>query len=133
MSSLLFVDTGAWFAYVNRSDPDHRAVRRALDSGEGRLVTSNFVFDETVTLCNYRLGHAVARDVGETLRDPGLVRSIRASARDEGAAWHLFCSRPDKRYSLTDCLSFVMMRRLEIGIAIALDDDFRREGFEVWP
>gem|GEM_PF-6582840 len=26
----LFVDTSAWFAYVNKSDPDHEKVRRRL-------------------------------------------------------------------------------------------------------
>ena len=43
------------------------------------------------------------------------------------------CHRPDKTYTLTDCLSFVMMRRLKIETAIATDDHFRQEGFVVAP
>jgi predicted nucleic acid-binding protein len=52
----VFVDTGAWFAYVNRLDADHTRIRRVLQTFQGRLVTSNFIFDETVILCLYRLG-----------------------------------------------------------------------------
>jgi predicted nucleic acid-binding protein len=36
-------------------------------------------------------------------------------------------------YSYTDCTSFVLMRRLRIQQAIALDADFQREGFLLLP
>ena len=45
-----FVDTSAWFAYANRQDPDHTRVRNVLRTFQGLLMTSNFIFDETVTL-----------------------------------------------------------------------------------
>ena len=45
-----FVDTSAWFAYANREDPDHQRIRNVLQTFQGRLLTSNFIFDETVTL-----------------------------------------------------------------------------------
>jgi predicted nucleic acid-binding protein len=62
-----FVDTSAWFAYVNRLDPNHTRIRSLLQTFQGRLVTSNFIFDETVTLCLYRLAYRVAAMVGEVL------------------------------------------------------------------
>ena len=61
------------------------------------------------------------------------VDLMRATSGDEAAAWGLFCRRGDKDYSYTDCVSFVMMRRLGIARAAACDDDFRREGFDVVP
>ena len=131
MNDLLFVDTSAWFALVNRSDPDHRRVRKVLESFRGRLTTSNYVFDETVTLCRYRLGHDAACRVGDRLRDGKLADLARATPDDESAAWKLFRGREDQRYSFTDCVSFVMMRRLGIRQAAACDDDFKREGFAV--
>jgi predicted nucleic acid-binding protein len=106
-------------------------VHELLDSSQGRLVTSNFVFDETITLCAYRLGNDAAVRVGDALLDPHVADLIRVTPRDEAAAWNLFRSRRDKSYSFTDCTSFVMMRRLRITAAAALDDDFRKEGFEV--
>jgi predicted nucleic acid-binding protein len=129
----LFVDTGAWFAFVNRADPDHEAVASFLDAFRGRLITSSYVFDETVTLCLARLGHQAAALTGETLLDPDVVDHFRVSASDEKAAWELFLARPDKAYSFTDCTSFVLMRRLGIPRAAAVDGHFRQEGFETGP
>lgn len=129
----LFVDTSAWFAFVNRSDLEHERTREAIEAFRGQLMTSNFIFDETVTLCRYRLGHEAAVRVGETLLMPRVVELVRASHEDEKAAWRLFGERSDQRYSFTDCVSFVMMRRLGLERAAALDDGFRREGFEVVP
>ena len=53
----LFIDTSAWFAFANRKDPEHTRVCETLRAFPGRLVTSNFIFDETISLCLYRLGH----------------------------------------------------------------------------
>ena len=129
----LFVDTSVWFAYVNRDDPRHTDVARVLAGFSGRLVTSNFVFDETITLCTYRLSHRVASGVGAVLLDPEEVDLVRVTAEDERSAWQLFTARPDKQYSFTDCTSFVLMRRLGFTTAASLDDDFVREGFRVVP
>jgi predicted nucleic acid-binding protein len=128
-----FVDTSAWFAYANREDPDHQRIRTALQTFQGRLITSNFIFDETVTLCLYRLGRQVAATVGEVLRDPTVVAMLRIAPADEQNAWVLWLARPDKTYSFTDCTSFVVMRRLGLQSAIAVDTDFQREGFLLLP
>lgn len=133
MSSDLFVDTSAWFALANRSDPDHDAVRETLTHHDDRLVTSNFVFDETVTLARYRPGHHAAEKIGDSLLDANVVRLVRATSDDELRAWELFRKRSDQPYSYTDCVSFEMMRRLKLTSAAALGEDFVREGFEVLP
>jgi predicted nucleic acid-binding protein len=129
----LFVDTSAWLAFVNRKDEAHEQVRRLLARHEDRLVTTNFVFDETVTLAAARLGHGAAVRVGDLLREPEVVTLVRITARDESEGWKLFGERPDKKYSFTDCTSFVVMRRLGLDRAAALDEDFRREGFLLEP
>lgn len=129
----LFVDTSAWFAFANRADPEHKPVAALLAAYKGRLVTSNFVFDETLTLCLFRIGHAAAEKVGQALLDHGQVDLVRIAPEDETLAWQLFRERRDKAYSFTDCTSFALMRRLGVGAAAALDDDFTREGFEQLP
>ncbi|HWQ00420.1 MAG TPA: PIN domain-containing protein [Vicinamibacterales bacterium] len=126
-----FVDTSAWFAYADRDDPDHATVRRLIRRSSGHPVTSNVVFDETVTLCASPLGHAAARKVGDLLGGGVAATLVRISAADEEAAWALFESRPDKTYSFTDCTSFVLMRRLGLRAAIALDEHFEEEGFRL--
>ena len=128
-----FIDTSGWFAYINRKDPDHRAVRDAVRKHDGRLVTSTYVFDEIVTLCRYRMDHKSAVRVGRVLLDASSVDLVRITLDDELAAWELFEERADKEYSFTDCTSFVLMRRLNLTTAIAADDDFQQEGFTVLP
>jgi len=129
----LFVDASAWLAFANRVDESHAEVADVLRAFPGRLVSSTYVFDETVTLCRYRLGHPAAAQVGDTLLDPDTVDLVRITPADQREAWDLFLARPDKAYSFTDCTSFVLMRRLGIDEVASLDDDFRREGFTVRP
>ena len=128
-----FVDTSAWFAYANRKDPQHTRVSEILRTFPGRLMTSNYVLDETISLCRYRLGHQVARAVGSVLMDPDEVDMVRVTVEDERAAWDLFCNRSDQDYSFTDCTSFTLMRRLGLNRALALDADFSAEAFVVMP
>ncbi len=129
----VFVDTGAWYAYINARDPDHFRVRGFLESFTGSLVTSTYVFDETVTLVLARLGHQRAVKVGNVLLDPRVVELVRIGPLDERSAWKLFQERPDKAYSFTDCTSFALMQRLDLRQALTLDDHFSQEGFEVVP
>jgi len=129
----VFVDTGAWYAYINAKDPDHFKVREFLDSFEEKLVTSSYIFDEIITLVLARLGHQKAVKVGEVLLTPKVVELVRVGAADEWSAWQLFQQRSDKMYSFTNCASFVLMRRLKLAKALTLDEHFAQEDFEVVP
>lgn len=44
-----------------------------------------------------------------------------------------FAERPDKRFSLTDCISFVLMGLRGITDALAFDAHFARAGFRTLP
>jgi predicted nucleic acid-binding protein len=48
-------------------------------------------------------------------------------------AWRYFMQHADKSYSLTDCISFVVMERLSIRTALAFDQHFVQAGFEKLP
>lgn len=129
----IFVDTSAWYAFVRADDPDHAAVKQTLEQWEGRLVTTDFVFDETVTLIQARLGHAAAVRVGAALRSGEAAELLRLLPEDEEDAWDLFKRHRDKGYSFTDCTSFALMRRLRIPLAAATDRHFQQAGFQVSP
>lgn len=128
-----FVDTSAWYTFVRADDPDHEVVKRAMERWEARLVTSNFVFDEVITLVRARLGHSTALTVGKTLLAPGVVELVRIAAEDEEEAWKLFRRHSDKHYSFTDCTSFALMQRLALETAITTDRHFRQAGFDTEP
>jgi len=129
----IFVDTGAWYALIDRRDPDHPAVEEILRQWKGRLVTSNFVVDETLTLLRYRLGFEPALLFGREARGGALAQVYRVSPRDEDAAWSIFERYRDKTFSFTDCTSFAAMERLLLDTALALDGDFRSYGLRSLP
>jgi uncharacterized protein len=129
MREALFCDTSALYAYINRKDPDHGAIKRAISQCKGKLVVTNYIFDEIITLVSARLGHAAAMHVGEILMNSPQIDRAWLTPADELNAWVLFSERPDMQYSFTDCTSFVLMRRLGLKKYLALDEHFKREGF----
>jgi uncharacterized protein len=48
---------------------------------------------------------------------------------DEGI--HLFAERPDKEWSLTDCISFIIMREYDLTDALTADHHFEQAGFRI--
>ena len=129
----IFVDTSGWYAYARKDDPAHAGACDALERWEGRLVTTDYVFDETVTLARARLGPAAAAKIGEALLDSGVVELVRLLPEDFEDAWDLFKKGKDKEWSFTDCTSFAVMRRLRLRAAVATDRHFRQAGFEAMP
>lgn len=126
----ILVDTSALYAFINAKDPDHGRIDRLLSNFKGRISITNYIFDEIVTLVNARVGHEKAVYVGNILQRSPQIEKIWITPGDEKQAWELFASRKDKSYSFTDCTSFVLMKRLKLTKALALDDYFRQEGFE---
>ena len=91
------------------------------------------MIDEILTTIRFRLG----LDAGEAwwLQIDGSVRlrieSIHEARREQARG--LFFRYRDKRFSITGCWSFVLMRELRIRRALTLDHHFRQMGFEVIP
>lgn len=129
----LFVDTSAWYSLANAKAPRHTEVKKTLAAWEGRLCTTDYVFDEIVTLVRYRVGHPPAVTIGNVLREGGACLLVAVEPKDIHAAWEQFAREADQRYSFTDCTSFAVMRRLKLTTVAALDDDFARAGFLVVP
>lgn len=129
----VFVDTSAWFEFFMRDAPRHAAAVRVIGEHQGGLVTTTHVAAELATLMLVRAGHEAAARIGESLRRSPDVHLVHPDAAEEAEGWRLFLARSDKTYSPVDCLSFTVMRRMGIELAVALDDHFRQEGFRVVP
>jgi predicted nucleic acid-binding protein len=127
------VDTGAWYALIDADDPDHAAILETLRAYRGHLVTTNFIFDETVTLLRYRLGWRPTKLFGEQVHSSALTYVVRVAPRDEATAWRIFSDYEDKSFSFTNCTSFAVMARRGITTAIAIDRDFKTYGLHCIP
>jgi len=132
----LFVDTAGWVACADAADPDHEATRAARDEAlEARrvLVTTDYVVDETLTLIRMRLGLAAAEAWWAQVEGSRRVRHESIDAVRAEKARALFFRHRDKRYSFTDCTSFVLMKELRLKHALTTDRHFRQAGFLVVP
>ncbi|MDQ7826676.1 MAG: PIN domain-containing protein [Candidatus Eremiobacteraeota bacterium] len=127
----VFVDTGAWYALVDSHDPDHRQAETFLKSNTLPMVTTNFVFDESVTLIKKRLGHHVAVEFGERLMKSPSVMVLPVEPRDQEEAWRIFSEYRDLDFTYTDCTSFAVMKRLSLVTAFAFDSHFTMMGFSL--
>jgi predicted nucleic acid-binding protein len=58
-------------------------------------------------------------------------RSFHLQAICSGAARTFFSVRPDKEWSLTDCISFVVMNERGITDALTSDHHFEQAGFQI--
>jgi uncharacterized protein len=120
-----FVDTSAWFAAYVPSDPMHQVIQSAMSSAD-RLVTSDYVLDETLTLLKAR-GHVDrAYRLGPRLLEGRATQLEYVVPADVQQAWVVFSTYRDKQWSFTDCTSFALMKRLGITAAIALDEHFEQ-------
>ncbi len=134
---MIFVDSSAWIALLDQRDGFHRDARvfqRQLLRGiQGRLVTTDYVLDKPVTYLRQHGTASLVRDFRSIVTASESVHVVWTTPERFWAAWETLLGRPDKRWSLTDCLSFVTMQAMEIRVAFGFDSDFRQAGVELLP
>ncbi len=132
----VFVDTSYWLALELGNDQNHQIAAqhwRRLFTALPALVTTSYVFDEVVTFFNSRGYHAKAVQVGRTLLHSPSIQLVHIDEAMFYEGWAYFQRHADKRYSLTDCVSFTVMQKLGIGVAFTFDKHFVQAGFRVEP
>src|SRR3954470_24178496 len=117
----IFADTFHFLASINPADQFHPATLRLTRALANPLVTTPAVLIEFADA----LSRPVARQVAHRFltnidADPN-VRVVQTDASWFARGWALFGKRPDKAWSLTDCISFEVMS--ERGIVEALTGD----------
>jgi hypothetical protein len=125
---VIFVDTSAWFAAYVPNDARHQAADEFLRATQDRLLTTDFVFDELLTLFKARGEVQRAIVLGERLLRGLPARLEWVQPADMFQAWLVFQAHKDKAWSFTDCVSNVVMVRLGITKAFAFDEHFRQFG-----
>jgi predicted nucleic acid-binding protein len=129
--SAVFVDSSAFLSLEDDAERMHERSVRALDdliiSGV-RLVTTNFVFDETYTLILTRLGRDRAVSWGASFKEGQLIQLFRVGEDHEARAWRIILDFQDKSFSYTDATSFAVAESLGIDTAFSLDRHFHQLG-----
>ena len=133
---LLFVDTAGWVAMADGAEPLGASTRAARDgwlADGGRLLTTDYIVAETLTVLRARLGLAAAEAWWTQIAASQRLRweMVDPSRADKARA--IFFRFRDKAFSFVDCTSFVVMREVRVAEALTLDDHFRQMGFRVLP
>ena len=128
----LFADAGYWIALLHPGDRLHERAR-AVTAGLGpaTIVTTQMALTEAL---NHLAGRGAERRgvavrmVQELAARPD-VDVIPQTDSQFRAAVERYAERPDQRWSLTDCASFLVMEDRGISEALAYDRDFEQAGF----
>ena len=131
----VFVDTAAFVAAALRRDARHGEAKRLwqrLEVERARLITTDWVFGETVTFVRRRAGYEAARQLGEALRASSALEIVTPTSELVDRAWDAFLAHSCSNLSLVDCLSFTIMRKRRIRKVFTFDEHFELAGFVRW-
>lgn len=98
---MIFVDTGAWFALIVPTDPNHHKAAEWLENHSEILFTTDYIVDETPTLLRARGENARAISLGNSFFNGSVSVVYRVSETDLQRAWEIFETYGDKEWSFT--------------------------------
>jgi len=126
----LFADSFYFVALLNRADQYHKKVASAASQLREDIVTTDWVLMEVAdALAESAFRRSVPQFIRDLAADPK-VKLVRASKELFEHGLQLYQDRPDKEWTLTDCISFVVMTEEELTDALTGDSHFEQAGFK---
>lgn len=130
----LFIDSCVFVAYRNKRDVHHKTsaelMEKCVGGYFGELYTSDYVFDETVTVTLVKAGLKEAIELGGYLLNSE-VELLKVDKDAFDAAWEMFCTLG---MGFTDCTNIALMRLYGIDKIMTFDGEFKRvNGIKVIP
>ena len=127
----VFGDTFYWVALIHRKDANHGAVLEWSRRSEPPFIfTTEEVLTEVPAFCSSHEGLRV--DAARIVRRIMMGHSMRVVPQSHESfvnGLELYEARPDKRYSLTNCISMQIMRREGLTDVLTNDRHFEQGGF----
>ncbi len=129
--SPVFADTAFWVAYLNPRDDHHGVAVALLPQYAAGIVVSDMILVELANYFAARPQRSLAAKLCQGMLERPMFETIATSSAELAEALRLYTERPDKRWSLTDCVSFLVMRRLGVTDALTTDHHFEQAGFRI--
>ncbi len=108
---MIFVDTSAWYALYDRKEQHHREATRWFERNRTPLMTTDYVFDETLTILKARGQSREALGFGQyVFGGDTRIFLYHVEEDDLRSAWRTFVRFADKDWSFTDCVSTASVR-----------------------
>jgi predicted nucleic acid-binding protein len=139
---MIFVDSWAWIALADKSDPYHRkakAEHKKLLRAKNRYLTTDYILGETITYLYPAIGAASTQGFIISVlssADAGIHQLVHVSPQQFRRAWQLrqkYHDKPD--ISFVDFTSMVVMQDLGISDIFTGDNHFQQVnlGFRLHP
>ncbi|MBS9384312.1 MAG: PIN domain-containing protein [Dolichospermum sp. BR01] len=130
----LFADTFYWVALIHAKDQWHKKVRSySVSIKDYSLVTTDLVLVEYLNFfgkSDQYLKKGVVNFYQQIQAAPNVeITAVDSSLIESGVK--LYANRLDKGYSLTDCISMIVMQQLGICEILTHDKHFTQEGFNI--
>lgn len=123
-----FADSFFFLAMLNVRDSCHREAVAWSESFAGRILTTHWVLVEVGDAFSKSTDRDRFIDLLQLIEDDERIEVVPASAASFECGVELFARRPDKSWSLTDCISFVVMQQQGITEALTGDHHFEQAG-----
>jgi predicted nucleic acid-binding protein len=124
-----FADTFFLLAFLNSRDRLHHKAAELMDHYSGDLVTTECVLVELADAMADPRDRQACVNFIEALRNDSDANIVPSTTALFEQGLRLFSERADKRWSLTDCISFVVMEQHGIREALTGDHHFEQAGF----
>jgi len=123
----IFADSNYFVALFNRADSFYKkaqSIGKYLKANRIRLIISNLVFLEVVTVLSMRGGRAAAYRAGRYFFEDEFVEICYVDEYLHKEAWRIFKQVPSKNISFVDCSVLAVMNAESIGELLSFDKDF---------
>ncbi len=127
--TVAFADTSFYQALLNPGDNWHNSAINVSTAYRGSVVTSEYVLCVLGALMSHGHLRQLFVEIVNGLKLAPRVEIIPGSRHVFEMGLALFVERPDKEWSLTDCISFALMRQYDITDALTCDRHFEQAGF----
>ena len=124
-----FADTFYYPAIINADGASHERAVRASGRVSGQVVTTGWVLTEVADALAAPQQRGDFLALLRALKDDPEVTIVPTTDDLFGRGVDLYARRPDKDWSLTDCISFVVMQERGIAEALTGDHHFEQAGF----
>jgi uncharacterized protein len=127
--NLVFADAFYFVARLNRSDQYHERVLEFSRDFRARILTSDWVLMEVADALAESESRSRVREFVLHLWQFPACEIVPASRELLDRALELYHQHTDKKWTLTDCVSFVIMRERNVTEALTGDRHFEQAGF----
>jgi predicted nucleic acid-binding protein len=127
----VLADTSYYLALFSPDDVHHTQADRLSKSLRPRIVVTDFILCEIGNALSRRNSRRLFVELISSLRSDPDLEIVPASADLFERGFELYARRADKEWSMTDCISFVVMQQYELDEALTADHHFEQAGFTI--